>query len=344
MTVQDSTGTIHSDLILGASSVLEQNHATITGISFSSGTAVSLTDTQAELVLPALALLPASSLTVSNVSIANVPAIAALSSLTSMTVQDATGTIHTDLLKGANSVLEENAGFITGITYSSGIAIALTDSQAELVLAALATLPASSLTVSAVSIADLPAIGALSALSSMTVSDSAGNIKADLILDASSQLAAYHSAITGVTVTGGPISLTDAQALAAEATALALLPAAILDVTGVAVGDVAGVAGIGAPLASMTVSDTATAHRHRPGAGCVELRTRSECRQDLQHHRNRRAGGAERCGCLGGDGGAGAAGCPQPDDQRRAGAACRDLRDVDRPDLDDGVRYGVGHL
>ena len=74
-------------------------------------------------------------------------------------------------------------------------------------LAALAFLPASGLAVSAVSIADVPIIGNLSALTSMTVSDSADSIKSDLILDAGSQLAAHHTAITSLTVLDGPISL-----------------------------------------------------------------------------------------------------------------------------------------
>ena len=160
--------------------------------------------------------------------------------------------------------------------------IALTDTEAEHVLGALAVLSGSGgLTVSDVSVADIPNIGGLSALTGMTVSDSAAHIKTDLLLDSSSELAQYHAVITGVTVTGGgPISLTDAQALAAETSALALLPADSLAVTGVALSDIADVAAIGASLGSMTVSadgsdittDLRTVARRVPNWNCMPER------------------------------------------------------------------------
>ena len=234
MTVQDSASNVQTDLLNGASSVLEQSAGEITGTTFSSGTSVSLTDAQAELVLAALATLPASSLTVSAVSVADVPAIGALSALTSMTVQDSTANIHTDLVKGASSALEQYAGVISGITYSSGSSIALTDAQAELVLPALGLLPASSLTVSAVSVANVPTIAALSALTSMTVSGAVGAVQSDLAGGAST-LEANHSKITGITLTGGTtLTLTVAQ-IGAASSVLALTASYLLAVSDTAI-------------------------------------------------------------------------------------------------------------
>ena len=254
MTVQDAAGTIQTDLGQGANSALQQNNTGITGITFSGGTSVALTDTQAELVPAALALLPTNSLTVNDVSLTDVPTIAALASLAGMTVLDNAASVQTDLLEGASSVLEQSAGVITGISFSSGTSIALTDAQAEPVLAALAHLPAGSLTVSAVSVADVPAIDALSALAGMTVSDSTSNIQTDLIKGASSALQHNAGAITGVAYSSGTsIALTDAQAELALA-ALANLPANSLTISGVTVADVPTIAGLAA-LTNMSVSD-----------------------------------------------------------------------------------------
>ena len=75
-----------------------------------------------------------------------------------------------------------------------------------------------------------------------------------MILNGLSELALHHGLINGVAMTGGPINLTDAQALDATPAALALLPANSLVVTGVAAGDVANVAAIAA-LFTMAVSD-----------------------------------------------------------------------------------------
>ena len=200
------------------------------------------------------------------------------------------------------------------------------------------------LTVSDVSVADIPNIGGLSALTGMTVSDSAAHIKGDLILDASSELALKHAVITGVTVTDGPISLTDAQALAAEATALGLLPSGSLDVAGVAVSDVADVAAIGAPLAGMTVSDTAAHITTDLELGASD--------SELELH----AGKITSVTATGGpvalsDSDAWvvttALANLVANSLTISGAsilACRNLRHADRPDLDDGVGYGVGRL
>ena len=218
--------------------------------------AIALTDSQATSALAALGKLPASSLTISAVPMGDIATFEALSALTSMAVADTASAVQGDLASG-HSVLETGvlAGKISDITVNDTV-VALTDTQAEQVLHALTVLGGSGdLTVSDVSVGDLPTIGALSALTGMTVSDDAAAIKGDLTLDASSQLALHQHVITGMTVTGGPISLTEVQALAADPAALALLPADSLDVTGVAIGDIGDVAAIGTPLAGMTVSD-----------------------------------------------------------------------------------------
>ena len=194
MTVSDTASSVHDDLVNGGSSVLEQHAAAIGSVSFSSGSSVALTDTQAGNVLAALAKLPSASLTISAVPVSNVATFGVLSSLASMAVADTASAVHADLVSG-DSALETAAaaGLISAITVNDA-AVTLTDTQAEQVLDALAVLSGSfGLSVSAVSVADIPTIGVLSALTGMTVSDSAAHIKTDLLLDASSELALYHA-------------------------------------------------------------------------------------------------------------------------------------------------------
>ena len=193
-------------------------------------------------------------------------------------------------------------------------------------LPALAKLTSGALTVDAVPVLHIADIGGLGVYASMTVSGTADAIAGDLILDGGSQLAAYHTQITGVTVSdSNPIMLTDTQALDAEQTALALLPPGSLQVTDAMVSEIVGVAAIGAPLASMAVSDTYGAITTDLEKGTGQLRAGAVRQQDWQRDRDRRHGGAERQRCLGGDRGAGEAGCRQPDDRQCTAFACRHL-------------------
>ena len=213
MSVSDSAAHVKTDLLLDGSSELALHHALISSVAITGGP-ISLTDAQAlAAASTALALLPLDSLLVTGVGVGDIASIAALAALSSMAVSDTSGAIDGDLILGASSVLEQNHTAITGITFSSGSSVALTDTQAELVLAALALLPASSLTVSNVSLSDIPTIIALSALSSMTVQDASGTIHDDLILGASSVLEQDNPQITGISFSSGSsVALTDTQA------------------------------------------------------------------------------------------------------------------------------------
>ena len=90
----------------------------------------------------------------------------------------------------------------------------------------------------------------------MTVSDSNTDIHNDLIDGASSELYQYRGKITGVTVTGGQVSISSSEVGDTELAALALLPANSLLIYGVAVAGVAGFAGL-TGLSHMFVSDSA---------------------------------------------------------------------------------------
>ncbi len=229
VSIADTAAHIEADLLSGTGSTIESHANLISGITFSGGGSISLTDNQAELVLAALANLPASSLTVSDVSIADIPTIAALSGLTTMTVLDSTTNIQNDLVSGAGSTLEQHAGAITGIGYSSGSTVSLTDAQAEMVLDALAKIPASSLTVSAVSVLDVPTIAGLAALTTMSVSDDVGTVQADLNNDAST-LVANQDKISSVTLTGGTTLTMTVAEIDAASSVLSLIGSYLLAV------------------------------------------------------------------------------------------------------------------
>ncbi len=239
--------------------VLLTNYAKIASIAVSSGP-VTLEDSDATADLHALALLSgADTLVVDDVLVADVAGIAALGALASMTVSDSAANVQSDLESDGAHVLETDQADITSITVTGIVDLSYTD--ATLVMPALEKLQSSSLTIDDVPITHIAAVAALAALDSMTVSDTAGHIKTDLLLGASSELALNHLVITGVTISsGGPISLTDAQAQTVVSAALAHLPAECIDVTGVAVGDIATIAAdIGVLLDTITVSDTAGA-------------------------------------------------------------------------------------
>ena len=258
MTVSDTAANVQSDLLLGGSSVLETNHALIGGIAVTGGT-VTLADSATSSVMAALALLSGpGTLAVTAVSVADVAAIGALTALGHMTVSDTAANIDGDLVTGASSVLEQNAGLISNIGFSSGSSVALTGAQAALVMAALAELPAGSLMVTGALVSQVGALGALGAFSSMTVTDTAANIAADLALGATSQIETNIANITSIGITAGTVGLTYAEVGAVTA-ALAKLPSSSLTVDTVPVAHIGTVTGLGAVLVNMAVQDTGSA-------------------------------------------------------------------------------------
>ena len=264
MMVSDTAEDLGDDLALGGASKLLTSSGLIGTISLTDAGPVSLTDAQAELVLVALAKLGAGTLTVTGVTAADVATIAglaAVSTTTGMTVSDTATNLHNNLVNGLTSTLQVNAAKIAGISVSSGGPVSLTDTEAELVLAALAKLGVGTLTVTGVSQGDVATIAGLAAVTvgtGMTVSDTTANLQSNLDNGVSSTLQVNAAKITSISVSsGGPISLTGTQALAVEA-ALARLGASSVTLSDVAATNIATLAAL-SPVGSMTVTDSASA-------------------------------------------------------------------------------------
>src|SRR6185312_196694 len=259
ITLTDTGAHVQTDLRQGSASVIGADAGVIAGITLSSG-AVSLTAGEAlSVAMAALNKLPAGSLTVTDVPVADIAGIAGLTALSEMAVLDSSVLIRNSLRTfGASSPLETDAGKISGIGFSAGTSISLTDTEAQPVLGALAKLPTNSLIVTNVSLADITSIAGLTpVLSNMTVLDGAATIRTELVTDgAASPLETHAGLITAIAFSSGSsFTLSDAQAQSVLA-ALANLPTASLIVSGVLVADIASRAAIGS-LDHMTVLDTA---------------------------------------------------------------------------------------
>ena len=265
MSVSDTGSGIATDLALGAASQIEAYSGAITGISVTSGT-VEIEYAAAALVPDALAALPSGTLIVDDVPVGHIGDMVAVGpALASMTVRDDGGTISTDLAVVGSSAIEGNIGQITGISLISGI-VSLSDTEADLVLAALAKLPSGSATITAVLAgSDVTAFYGLAAVAHIQISDSAGNVQADLISGGIIEAAA--SKISSIDMAGGTVALTDAEALAVQP-ALAKLPTASLTVSGVPVADILTIGAVSS-LQSMAVSDTGTAIGNDLGLGAM---------------------------------------------------------------------------
>ena len=174
-------------------------------------------------------------------------------------------------------MFDSNLALISGITLSSG-AVSLTDAQADAAFAALGKLPADSLTVTGVPVAAVANIASLGAvLAGMTVQDTAAAVQNDLA--SGSALETNASAITGISLSGGQVTLTGAQADNVP-DVLDKLPGGSLVVTGVAVADIATIAAASS-LDHMTVSDsTANIVNDLTGGGVIAGEQRD-------HHRGR---------------------------------------------------------
>jgi hypothetical protein len=258
MTVSDTAGDIHTDLVSGGSSTLLTDLAKITSIAVSDSTLVSLSVANAASVSTVLAKLGDGTLEITGVALANFAAVTAYTALDTMTVSDTVGTIITDLQSGASdSQLEHYANQITSVTATGGT-VALSDTDAWAVTAALAKLVADSLTISDAVVAHVATYGALTALTSMTVADTGGAIATSLSQGADSVIETYLSQISLITPSS-TVSLNDSQADAVFS-ALAKLSNDSLIVTDVPVSDVAHIASLGSVLepASMIVQDYAS--------------------------------------------------------------------------------------
>ncbi len=175
--------------------------------------------------------------------------------VTATTVADATGNATALNALGAHvSVSDSAADVDAGLSGLAGISgltsIALTDGGVPALSMSVATLAA-----------DAPVLAKIASPFTVTLSDSASHIAADLALGATSVIAAHHAQIGAVLASDGlPVVLTQAQVLAAgiddgPGAALANF-SGTLDVTGVDVAHLAQVAGLATPPAAIFVNDT----------------------------------------------------------------------------------------
>ena len=275
-TVSDTAAHIATDLALGGSSDLLANNAMIFAIANSNAGAITLTSAQVQAAGvndgagSVLAKVTGGSLIVTGVTVADIETILGLGvAPASITVNDTAAHIATDLALGASSDLLTNLTDITAITNSNAGAITLTSAQ---VLVAgvndgagsvMAQVTGGSLIVTGVAVADIDTILALDVSpATITISDTAANIQADLTLGGSSDILAALGTITGIVVSNaGVVSLTLAQMQVAgvndgAGSAAALLSGGTLRVTGVTVAEIDTVLAFPEVPDSATVSDT----------------------------------------------------------------------------------------
>ena len=186
----------------------------------------------------------------------DIPTIGSLAALAGMTVDDTATNISSDLLLNASSNLCVYLGAdITGVTVTGGTVDLQYANLSDVQAAALALLPPGTLAVTEVPVAQVATMVSFPGLYQMLVSDTAQNVQNDIASGGAHALETNHALITGITVTSGTVTLSDADATAGL-DALALLSGSdVLVVTGVAVADIATFSGPGA-LDHLAVSDS----------------------------------------------------------------------------------------
>jgi hypothetical protein len=183
-------------------------------------------------------------------------------------ISDTPADLAADLALGADGVLAAHFGQTGLITSSTAQPLVLTQAQvltsgvnsgANAILGHFA----GTLDVTGVDVAHLAAVtGGVKTPSSIAIADSSADIAADLA-SGSSVLAAEAALIGSIGVTGGTLTLTDAEAdtilgsQALDAVMGKLAANTIVVVTGVPVAGVAALAASGWPHVSLAVSDTA---------------------------------------------------------------------------------------
>ena len=276
LAISGTAAAIQGDLA-GGDSVILAHLAPIVSLTVSDAGVIHLTQSQ---VLTAgvndgpgsaLALISGGSLVVTNVDVADISTILGLGvPPTSISVSDTAAHIEADLIAGGDSGILTNTASITGIAVSPAGTITLTEAQVQATGvddgpgSALGKTSGETLHVTGVAAADITTILALGvAPASITVSDSAADIQADLTAGGDSLILPNLASITGITVSpAGTITLTEAQVQTANVddgagSALAKMSGETLHVTGVAVADIGTILAFGVAPASITVSGSA---------------------------------------------------------------------------------------
>ncbi len=275
VTISDTAADIEADLAAGPASILAANHTQIAAVTVSDGQPVMLT--QAQILSPGIDDGSSAALghftgvlQVTGVDIAHIAQVLTLSTHpASITVLDTGADISADLAQGGVSQLIAAAPYITHITASDGGLVSLTANQ---VLApgvddgsnsAFAKLSNTSLVVTNAAISQLASLADLQVTpTSISVSDTASDIAADLA-SPNSALLAYLPSIHYITVSDGqPIALTEAQVLQAGVdngfgSVLSLVSDAQFTVSGVDVGHLTQVLSLPVAPESVAITDTA---------------------------------------------------------------------------------------
>ncbi len=275
ITISDTAADIEADLAAGPASILTTHAGQIGAVTVSDGLPVILT--QAQILSPGIddsanAALGhfTGILQVTGVDIAHIAQVLTLSTHpTSITVLDTGADIGADLAQGNTSQLLSVANYITHITASDGELVSLTASQVlfpgvdDGPSSAFAKLSNTSLVVTDTAISQLASLANLDVTpTSISVSDTAADIAADLA-SPSSALRANLVSIHYITVSDGqPIALTEAQALQAGVddgigSVLSRISDAQFTVSGVDVGHLTQVLGLPVAPESVAVTDTA---------------------------------------------------------------------------------------
>ncbi len=267
--VSDSSAHIASDLALGNASALLGALPSLVGITSVDGAPIVLTATQAmvagvdDSASSAIGLLHGAHFAVNEAAIADLPAIATLyAAPQTISVADSAAAISADLASG-NSALITNRPTIDSIIVSDGQAISLT--EAELVAtgvddgagSALSKVSNGALTVTQVAASDIAEMLSLGVpASSLSLTDTSVHIVSNL-----SGILSDIGSITGITVTGAPLTLTAGEALETHVddgpgSLIDLVSGHVFDVSGAAVSQLSAILGLPDAATSISVSDS----------------------------------------------------------------------------------------
>jgi hypothetical protein len=272
--VRDTAAHIEGDLVAGTSAILG-NLGAISGIAVAGGGAIHLTYPQILVTGvddgagSALSKLTGGTPIVSDVVISEVATVLALGvPPISISVTDTASNIQADLMGGVPVLVAERA-HVSAIVVSGSSAITLTVAQAEAnhvddgAGSVFAKMTGGTLTISDATVADLDTLLALGVPpSSIDVSDTAAHIQTDLA-SGSSHILAHLAVLHGIAVSpADAITLMASEVLAAQVddgagSVFSLLSGGTLDVTDVAVAQVASILALPFAASSFTMTDTA---------------------------------------------------------------------------------------
>ncbi|MBN8907530.1 MAG: hypothetical protein J0H99_13080, partial [Rhodospirillales bacterium] len=248
LAIADTAAHLQSDLAAGATSELLGHAAVLSGVTLTSGTSITLTEAQVTYAGVAGVLAATTGLTslaVTGVAVAQIPTVLGLGiANTSLTIVDTAAQVQSDLT-GPGALL----------THASQIsAITLTDGGTPTFVFSIAQVAA-----------DEALLSRIGVPWQLAILDTAAHLQADLAAGASSELLTYGATLTNATLiivtltSPATITLTESEVTrAGVATVLQATTGLLgLDVTGVTVGQISTVRGLGIANTRLAISDTA---------------------------------------------------------------------------------------